>query len=469
MKIKKKIPNKISYIRKSDLVVFGAVFILMIILIMGISISVEHHKKTQLIRVQETMDVISESHKNRFENYVDQKVEVLQGLVSFTEINTMIPQKQSVFLKGRSEELGFHHLFVMDMDGYGHYFDDGVVKDQSEEIFYRDVMSHHVYITQPFYAEHAAFMTVCTSIFDGSKQKVGVLCGAIELKSLQSEFSESKAAYDGQMYLVDRDGRYISCSDMDKVYKQLKIYKTKDSELSLVKDAFVRKSDQKGTVVLDGVEYLTNVSYLADYDWAIIQCVNKSAIYGELQIVDVFKYASLVIAVVIVVCVIRIAMYLSKSQKRVNTDTLTGCNSRAATERLLDTLEKFTDVPITIAYMDLNKFKYINDTYGHDKGDEILCIFTNVLSKVFDKKGFVGRMGGDEFMIMFVNTSDEEVEKLCIQVKEQLIEESKKLSIDYTISASYGYETRPKGSKESLDSITVKADEKMYRYKEENR
>ena len=135
----------------------------------------------------------------------------------------------------------------------------------------------------------------------------------------------------------------------------------------------------------------------------------------------------------------------------------------------MDNLERITDVNITIVYMDLNKFKYINDTYGHDKGDEILCIFTNVLKGAFDKKGIVGRMGGDEFMIVFVNTSDEEVEKLCIQVKEQLIEESKKLSFDYTISASYGYATRPRGSNKLLDSVIVEADEKMYRYKEEDR
>ena len=59
----KRIPNKISYIRKGDAIVLGAVFLLLITLIMGISVTVEHYKETQRVRVQETMDVVSENHK----------------------------------------------------------------------------------------------------------------------------------------------------------------------------------------------------------------------------------------------------------------------------------------------------------------------------------------------------------------------------------------------------------------------
>ncbi len=469
MKTKKKIHNKISYIRKGDAIVLGGVFLMLIVLIMGISISVDHYKDTQLVRVQETMDVVSESQKEHFEEYINKKVEILQGLVAFTEINSMVSSKQQLFLEGRSDDLGFHHLFVIDSNGIGYYFEEGITRDQSGEQFFQDVMDHNVYVTQPFYGEDGAYMTVCTAIFNMSRKKVGALCGAVELKSLQSQFSESKAVYDGQMYLVDRTGRYISCNDMEKVYNQKSIYDESNSKLLLVRDAFSENCDQKGTVVINGVEYQTNVTYLEDYDWAIIQCVEKSAIYGELKIVDMFKYAALVIVAIIVVCVIRMAMYLNKSQMRISTDTLTGCNSRAAMETLLDTLEKSTDSTVTITYMDLNKFKYINDTYGHDKGDEILCVFTDVLRSVFYRKGYVGRMGGDEFMVVLVNTPEEEVEKLCRQVDETLQEESKKLEFDYTISASYGYASRPKGSRESLDSITVAADEKMYKYKEEHR
>lgn len=469
MNKKRSIPNKITYIRKGDAIVLAGVFVMLIVLLIGVSISVDHYKESQWVRVQETMDVVSESHKERFEDYVNQKVDVLQGLVAFTEINSMVSSKQTLFLKGKSDELGFHHLFVMDANGKGYYFDEGVTRDQSGEQFFRDVMNHHVYITQPFYAENNAYMTVCTTIYDMSKNKVGALCGAIELKSIQSEFSESQAVYDGYLYLVDRTGRYLSCNDMQKVYSQSVIYNEKNSDLNIVKEAFNKSADQRGTVVINGVEYQTNVTYLEDYDWAIIQCVNKNSIYGELQVVDTLKYASLVIVGIIVICIVRMTLYLNKTQMRISTDTLTGCNSRAAMESLLDKLEKETDSTVTITYMDLNKFKYINDTYGHDKGDEILCIFTNVLKRVFYRKGHVGRMGGDEFMVVQVNTTEAEVEKLCQKVVQELVEESKRLEFDYTISTSYGYASRAKGSKDTLDSIMVAADEKMYRYKEERK
>ena len=469
MKMQKKIPNKISYIRRIDATVLGIVFAMLIVLLVGISSTVEHYKASQLDRVQETMDVVSESYREQFEDYINQKVDVLQGLTAFTEINSMVENKQKSFLKGRSRELGFHHLFIMDMNGMGYYFDEGVTRDQSGEQFFSDVKNHRVYITQPFYGADGAYMTVCVSILNMSREKVGALCGAVELKSIQSEFSESKAVYGGQMYLVDRTGKYISCSNMEKVYNQKIIYDEKNSDWSIVKNAFDDEIDKKGTVVINGIEYQANVTYLETYDWVIIQCVDKSVVYGALKVVDTLKYIAIIIIVIIVICVVRIALYLRRSQMRISTDTLTGCNSRAAMESLLEKMEKATESVITVTYMDLNKFKTINDTYGHDKGDEILCIFTRVLKKVFHRKGYVGRMGGDEFMILLVDTSDEEVKGMCEEVGELLIKESQHLGFDYTISASYGYASREKGSTESLDNIIVKADERMYRYKEEHR
>ena len=124
---------------------------------------------------------------------------------------------------------------------------------------------------------------------------------------------------------------------------------------------------------------------------------------------------------------------------------------------------------IMIVYMDLNKFKLINDTYGHDMGDTVLCVFSKVLMEVFAKKGYVGRMGGDEFMIILLNNSEDELEDCCKTIVDKLKEESDKLALKYVISTSYGYATRGKGSDEPLSNIINMADEKMYQYKEEHR
>ena len=168
-------------------------------------------------------------------------------------------------------------------------------------------------------------------------------------------------------------------------------------------------------------------------------------------------------------CVIRIAVYWYKSEKKGETDSLTGCRNRASMEKLLTWLDKEKQSDITIIYLDLNKFKEVNDTYGHDKGDIILCIFSDVLTDVFGEYGYVGRLGGDEFVVVLQNTPEEYVEQMCSVVGMKLKEKSRVLEFGHIISTSYGYATRAKGSKESLDDIITKADEKMYRNKKEGR
>lgn len=62
--------------------------------------------------------------------------------------------------------------------------------------------------------------------------------------------------------------------------------------------------------------------------------------------------------------------------------------------------------------LDLDKFKEINDTYGHDAGDEVLITFAGLLKNFFRKNDFVGRIGGDEFVVFMVNAGGrEQVEK----------------------------------------------------------
>jgi diguanylate cyclase (GGDEF)-like protein len=74
-------------------------------------------------------------------------------------------------------------------------------------------------------------------------------------------------------------------------------------------------------------------------------------------------------------------------------------------------------------------------------------------------------VGGDEFVTILLNSSEEEInttwEKLC----ERLREESGKLDFAYEITSSYGYATRKKGEDSSLEALMQLADERMYKHK----
>lgn len=80
-------------------------------------------------------------------------------------------------------------------------------------------------------------------------------------------------------------------------------------------------------------------------------------------------------------------------------DALTGTLNRAGFIRRLALLLKRPDPELTVAFVDLNDFKPINDTYGHQAGDHTLTVVAGRLLSVIRRNDFVGRLGGDEFAI----------------------------------------------------------------------
>lgn len=120
---------------------------------------------------------------------------------------------------------------------------------------------------------------------------------------------------------------------------------------------------------------------------------------------------------------------------------------------------------VAVIYLDLNNFKMINDEYGHDFGDNALQIFGDVLKDIFGKEGYVGRIGGDEFMVLLLDADEKEIANLCEAVNAKLKEKEKELALPYIISTSYGWAIREKESDKSMDEIIRCADEQMYRHK----
>ena len=66
-----------------------------------------------------------------------------------------------------------------------------------------------------------------------------------------------------------------------------------------------------------------------------------------------------------------------------------------------------------MAFLDLDKFKIVNDSAGHLAGDELLRNTTSLINEVITKKDFFARLGGDEFAILFESQDIDSVEKIC--------------------------------------------------------
>lgn len=155
-----------------------------------------------------------------------------------------------------------------------------------------------------------------------------------------------------------------------------------------------------------------------------------------------------------------------------NTDNLTKINNRKKFEEYSSVIIKSAkryDFPFSIMLIDLNKFKPINDTYGHDIGDEILIHFSKIVSEIIRESDVFFRIGGDEFVLILPHTKVEDSISIIKKIKDSF-KNNKFIKDDITIeiSASYGVAEYPKDADE-LEKLLKVADTKMYEDKNKNR
>ena len=142
-------------------------------------------------------------------------------------------------------------------------------------------------------------------------------------------------------------------------------------------------------------------------------------------------------------------------------DTMTGLGNRTA---FLEENKSNAVFPGMISYimMDANNLKKINDSLGHNKGDELIITIAKCMRTAVGQNGQCYRIGGDEFVIILKNKTAEETEEIIRQVRAEI--EFADEQSDIPISVAMGYVWTDAGEK-NLPELIHCADEKMYKDK----
>jgi diguanylate cyclase (GGDEF)-like protein len=156
-----------------------------------------------------------------------------------------------------------------------------------------------------------------------------------------------------------------------------------------------------------------------------------------------------------------------------NTDSVTGLpNRRALDERLQEEfrLAEQTELPFSVVMMDLDGFKAVNDTFGHNIGDELLYSLFNFLAQRMRSSDFLARYGGDELTLVMRNTDVDAAQTVTKKVIELMREYHfsfpKSKEMDLGITA--GIAVYPTHASNPSDLIRA-ADSALYYAKKYNR
>lgn len=260
---------------------------------------------------------------------------------------------------------------------------------------------------------------------------------------------------DGQYNLVNlRDNEYN-----DKLYILSDYWEELKKEIKAVREVGYQNTD------------IVNMSEI--YFKMADETVSAAESYSEriaikirtIELLSVLDMLCLVILIIIqTLTAMKMAVLNKLLEQRAYTDANTGLPNKDACEELLNNKEKVAEHTACLMF-DLNNLKIINDTKGHSKGDQLIFNFAHLLRRVIPQEAFVGRYGGDEFMVVIYNTSKAEIEDILKQLsmeKDRLNRSDNQMPIDYAC----GWAISDADSECTIQMLLDKADYYMYENKQ---
>lgn len=152
-------------------------------------------------------------------------------------------------------------------------------------------------------------------------------------------------------------------------------------------------------------------------------------------------------------------------EKQSSTDSLTKLlNHRALYDKLYEIQKHKHDKTMILSMMDLDDFRNINDTFGHLVGDDVLSDTAEILRKHTKNNDFVGRYGGEEFLMVMLGKTKEECNIELESIRKEIESHFKKRNLPMTISIGYAMK-----QKESINEWIKRADQALYQAKKQGK
>ena len=219
-----------------------------------------------------------------------------------------------------------------------------------------------------------------------------------------------------------------------------------------------------------------NILHLCEATFLILLLILISTLYLLKYLQDPgISYTSMLHLIQLILTLAVVTLALSLIQRELISRLLvnafrdiTGIHNKTSLEAKITEL---SDLPSTfgigVMMFDLNNLKHVNDTYGHEKGDEFIQAFTYCLTRLLDSNSFLARYGGDEFIIIQQNTDLAHLQ----QMESQLVNLVQDYNNRTTLPLSYaiGYEISQPNHYFMMEDLINSADKKMYQDKSQKK
>ncbi|MDD2927196.1 sensor domain-containing diguanylate cyclase [Rhodoferax sp.] len=246
---------------------------------------------------------------------------------------------------------------------------------------------------------------------------VAVLFVAIEVDSVSDIFESERVKPNGTISILRQDGVFMFRSPMETSVLATSIADTATWKQHL--GAVGKGVYQTGQAVVDGRSRMVTFSRVSGYPLVVLVSVDIDDLLGAWRVHTLALFFVALVVSVFCMAFGRALLGAMAAEERVRgelehlmlTDPLTGVgNRRMLTQRLIEEIARAHRYgrSLTIAFFDIDYFKRINDRYGHPVGDTVLTQVAACLQGQLRKSDHVGRFGGEEFVVLLVETSLED-------------------------------------------------------------
>lgn len=420
-------------------------------------------------------------------------------------------------LKGQSHK--FNSVTVVDKNafirGYApHNFPVDYNKQYKTEGITEALQLKQTYISSPYHGlSNNLIVLIAQPIFSPQKEFLGIVSGSIYLneENMVSELLTTSYSYKkSYTYVIDNKNKIIFHPDESRIGDTLK----NNTGMQFITS---RTTGSIALVNSRGIENLAGFSAIPSVNWIVVSQQPTVELLSQANaIILKVTLGMLAFYILLFIIVWKFSFYISSPLNRlaqmasmltkphidqdiknvapwyfealrfrsalllsskhfkdeiaelkqhVNTDPLTGLYNRRGMKLFINELEA-TNTAFSVLTIDIDHFKAVNDTYGHDQGDQVLKKLTQHMKNNFRKHDICCRVGGEEFTV-FVVHDDPQIAYLAAERLRKTVEQYE-MPLIGNITVSIGIASWPQDAEE-ISAVMKLADQKLYQAKHEGR
>ncbi|WP_345978015.1 sensor domain-containing diguanylate cyclase [Sulfurimonas sp. HSL3-7] len=381
------------------------------------------------------------------------------------------------YLETIKNKYGMFTTFLVSEQTGNYYTSDGLIEKVKKEnpnnawyfSFKKLQNTHEINLDFNAHIDAAMIMFINHKIMDDQFHMIGATGIGLKISYINDMLKWFRQQYHFKVLFLNEEGKIVLNERGVDAIKHLK----EVPELYALKKDIISKTGSMLKYEIDGEPYLLNTKYIPELDLYLL--VEAKVTQFTEEVTQTF-YLNLILSLLVTALITVIILLTVKGHHReleyhANNDILTRLPNRRAFNEAFQRfflLYKRKANPITLLFFDLDDFKQVNDTLGHNVGDRVLVRVAEILRINVRETDLMARWGGEEFIVALIDTGIEDAYIIAEKIKEH-IENDVQLheTANRRVTASFGL--TGVNEHDTIDSLLKRVDDALYEAKKQGK